>query len=741
MSLVVAAGALVPGTGVAAPEEDRPPNILLITTDDQHAADLEHMPITRRLIGDAGVTFTDAVSTYPWCCPARAVLATGLLNHNNGVLGNKPPFGGYAALKDGAFADETVPTWLNGTDHGYDYESAFIGKFLNGYAAGWQPGTPHPVPVGWDYFAAGMEGTGLYNFHAGEVNVLDRTAGTQTPTVEPTGKYRTYYNTEQVHARIEHAVGDPAEPGDDKPFFIWQSELAPHGACWPRKDRKGCDFGKPMWAAEDDGKFTDLPLRAKDDPSFDERVVADKPDYVRKSRRWGDERVAQATEFHRARIRSLQSVDRSVGETVRRLDELGQLDNTLIIFTSDNGFLLGEHRRWGKIVPYEPSVRVPLLMRGPGVPAGKVVDAPVSLVDIPATIADVARATPTLEQDGQPVALDGMSLLPVAAGGPGWGAMPIEAGDTTATEPDQWWYRGVRTRRYTYVEYERTGEAELYDRRRDPHQLVNVAYRPTHRATRRALAEKLDRLRDCSGRACRVVGGGDVPTPERDGTPIHPDELGSIGSATQVVTVTAPSWSSARGRLVAWRKVGRSWRVAGEPFPVRLGSNGLVRPRVVRHLRDTTPAGRYQPAAAMGLAPDPGTALPYRRLGRNGVWPFDPLHPTSYNVRQPYRPEKAWWRERLSIRWGATPRRYARVLVLDHNLPGLIYRSAYDERLAGIPADPRRGSLLLHTGSRAPRQGWVAMHPARMRWLQRWIDPAQRTTFVVGTPGYLRNRL
>jgi N-acetylglucosamine-6-sulfatase len=736
-----AAGPTATDPTAAESGDGRPPNIILITTDDQHVDDMKHMPITRRLIGDQGVTFTDAISSDPLCCPARAVLATGLLDHNNGVTTNVGQFGGYSALKNGGFADQTVPTWLKGTRDGYDYETAFIGKYLNGYGHDRPDDQPYEVPEGWDFFAGGLVGTGLYNYHAGIINVLDRTAGEEVATLEKPGTYRTYYNTGKVIQRIEHAAGGrPGSSGHDKPFFIWLSELAPHGSCWPRPER-GCQWGPPMWAPEDDGKFTKLPLRPAKDPSFAERVVADKPSHIQELHPWTRKRIKRARAFHRAQARSLQSVDRAVGEIVERLEELGQLDNTVIIFTSDNGHLNGEHRYLGKTLPYEPSLRIPLLMRGPGIPAGVEVHRTTALVDIPATIADLAGATPTLERDGKAVPLDGMSLVPVANGARGWSALPIHAGDPEATELDDWWYRGVRTRRYTYVEYEQTGEQELYDRRRDPYQLDNVAYRTTHRKTRKVLAAKLDRLRGCSGDDCRSVSGGGVPRPEPDVAPIHPDELASVGSAQQVVTVTAASWGSTRGTLVTWRKVGMTWRVVGEPVTVRLGAKGMSRPDG-RRFKSKVPAGAFAPAYGIGLDRDPGAKVRYRRLDDDDRWTFDPNMRETYNVLQPGRPLTARWAPRYSLRWAGSPRRYPHALVMRYNLPRGLYRSiGFGERVAREPADTTKGSLVFHAGRPTPGQGWVSMPPADVRRLVRWTDPAQSPTFVIGPERYLRNNL
>ena len=287
--------------------------------------------------------------------------------------------------------------------------------------------------------------------------------------------------------RVERAGvygGDGADSG--RPFFVFQSNLAPHAAC-PRGPGGGCRWSPPQPAAQDAHLYPDLPLRRH--PGYDERANADKPDFVARRTALTRREHTRMLSYHRDRARSLRAVDRNVRDTVRLLADVGELDNTLLLFTSDNGFLLGEHRLFAKTLAYEPSLGIPLLMRGPSVPAGVTVDEMVSLVDIPATVADAARATPLLE-------LDGRSLLPVAAGAPGYAAVGIEAGAVGGARPGEFFYHGVRTDRYTYVEYPRTGEAELYDRLLDPGQLDNAAYRPTHRATRAALRRLLARLRD-----------------------------------------------------------------------------------------------------------------------------------------------------------------------------------------------------------------------------------------------------
>ena len=183
---------------------------------------------------------------------------------------------------------------------------------------------------------------------------------------------------------------------------------------------------------------------------------------------------------------------------VRALADSGRLDNALVIFTSDNGYLLGEHRIGGKNVPYEPALQVPFLMRGPDLAAGTVSTQVAATVDIAPTIAAAARATPTLTTDGR-------NLLPVARGdASSWHTLLIQAGrEPKVVTSGDWFFRGVRTTRYTYVTYPGTRERELYDRLIDPHQLVNVATRPQYREVRAELARRLKILGPCKGAPCR----------------------------------------------------------------------------------------------------------------------------------------------------------------------------------------------------------------------------------------------
>jgi hypothetical protein len=200
---------------------------------------------------------------------------------------------------------------------------------------------------------------------------------------------------------------------------------------------------------------------------------------------------------YRQRLQSLLAVDQAVGRLIRLLRERHQLDRTVIMFTSDNGFLLGEHRvATGKDLPYEESIRVPMLVRGPGIPRGLRLTQLTANTDLAPTIVDLARARPDLQPDGR-------SLMPLLRD-PGleWGRdILLEHGPGEALVGPRL-YTGLRTPRYAYLEYS-TGERELYDLNADPDELANATARAEDKVVESELGRRLRELRDCAGAPCR----------------------------------------------------------------------------------------------------------------------------------------------------------------------------------------------------------------------------------------------
>jgi N-acetylglucosamine-6-sulfatase len=457
-----------------------PTNVVMITADDAAASDLRWMPKTRALIGRAGVTFTDSLAPHPLCCPARAMMMTGQFAQNNGVRTNGWPSGGYYKLDQ----TNTLPVWMKAAG----YETAMVGKYMNEYAMR----DPDEEPPGWDHWRAPAR-YGDYDYYNYRVNV-------DGVLHDLRGTYSSDYYTEESEQLIRQMSSD------DQPFFLWQSHVAPHTACPTLATADDC-WGYPTPSAQYAHSFDHVVPPQLRDPSYNERDVSDKPQKFAQAPPLDRSEKHHLTELFQRRIESLQSVDDAVARTIATLDEVGELDNTLVIFASDNGYLLGEHRTAGKNLGYEPSLRVPLLMRGPSVPAGVRSDETVGLVDLAPTIAAVGGADPGLRVDGR-------NLLPVASGEkPGWDTMLVQAGPRSK-DTSGWFFRGVRTDRYTYLEY-RSGEVELYDRRRDPSELRNVAGDPAYARTQAELRRRLQRLQDCAGAECRQRFGP-VPPPRAE---------------------------------------------------------------------------------------------------------------------------------------------------------------------------------------------------------------------------------
>jgi len=460
------------------------PNILLITTDDQTRADMKYLPLTRRLLGDAGVTFTNMLSPHPLCCPARAEILTGQFAQNNGVLTNAGVFGGFSALRK---KDNTIATWL----HDAGYETSLAGKFLNGFKPDARPGATEQtalgdrVQPGWDHWFSYAGDRAGYT----EFAMYDGTYPVQQHDND--GTYATTSITDDAVKQI-HAFSVTPQP-----FFMWTSYYAPHGVC--AGPGEGC-MDPPVPAPQDSALWTDVPNPAASKPSFNEPDVSDKPYAIRHLRKV-DPDLAQ--KLFTKRIQALASVDRGVAAQVAALDATGQLDNTLILFTSDNGFLLGEHRYLGKVFPYEEALRVPLLVRGPGLPAGVQRSANALTIDLAPTIVAAAHVAAGRVMDGHDLRpyIDDPDRRPTRT-------TLIQAGNVTTDPTDRkWTYRGVRTGRYTLARWtptkgDPTGFYELYDRVRDPFQLRNLAYRRDYFHVRSALMDRLKALVTCAGAEC-----------------------------------------------------------------------------------------------------------------------------------------------------------------------------------------------------------------------------------------------
>jgi len=473
-ALVAIAGTGAPAQGAQAVQKR--PNVIVLMSDDQTAVSQSVMTRTNELIGAKGATFTNNFTNWPLCCPSRSTFLTGQYAHNHQVLGNQPPFGGFDRLDTA----ETLPVWLQRRG----YYTAQIGKFLNGYED-----SSVGVPPGWSEWH-GTKRT--YTFYGeqlledGQINTYGSTNEDPDNPAEPASYSTDLYTDKAVQLINQRAPSS-------QPFFLYVAYLAPHSG-GPQSGR--CQ-GTAKPAVRHKGAFGSEPLPSP--PNFNEADVSDKPEGIATRPPLTDQQIANATRNYRCRLESLLAIDEGVERIVRTLQAAGELDDTLLIYTSDNGFFHGEHRvATGKNRVYEEAIRVPLEMRGPGVPKGVQVDDLAVNADLAPTILDAAGAQAGRVEDGE-------SLLPFAEHPERrhgrellieqFGSSPDEEGQAGIT------YAAVRTSQFKYVA-NGTGEIELYDLRNDPYEVANVAGDPAYAETQAALAARLEALRGCSGQSC-----------------------------------------------------------------------------------------------------------------------------------------------------------------------------------------------------------------------------------------------
>jgi N-acetylglucosamine-6-sulfatase len=463
------------------------PNIVFVLTDDLSTDLLPYMPNVRRL-QQRGTTFTNYFVTDSLCCPSRASILTGMYPHDTGIFRNTGPDGGFIAFHDFGLEQDTYATNLQGVG----YRTALMGKYLNQYAPGrirTVLGRPY-VPPGWTDWT--VAGNGYRGFGYG----LARTV-----RVVHHGFSARDYLTNVLARQGLDFMGQSVAEGS--PFMLNLWTFAPHSPAIP--------------APGDARRFPTL--TAPRDASFDEGDLSDKPAWLRDHRALTDAEIARIDETFRDRVRAVQAVDRMIGRLQRRLRALGVARNTYIVFSSDNGYHLGQHRLTpGKLTAYDPDVRVPLIVVGPGVPAGRTVDAMTENTDLCPTFAELAGAPAPPKADGHslvPLLRDDGSA-PAAAAAADWrDAVLIEHhgnvdlfGDPDAPpagsgNPPS--YEALRSRDTLYVEYA-DGERELYDLAADPFQLHNLADEvpPERLAT---LSSQLATMANCHGPAqCWAAG-------------------------------------------------------------------------------------------------------------------------------------------------------------------------------------------------------------------------------------------
>jgi arylsulfatase A-like enzyme len=435
------------------------PNIVFIVTDDQDVRGMELMPRTLRLLAQAGTTFSSAYVSSPICAPSRASILTGRYPHNTGVHSNGEPDGGFGVFYRGGAESNTIATRLR--DAGY--RTALIGKYINDYP---RQATGEYVPPGWDEWNATTSDAAYFDFLMNQNGSQHHFEGADA------------YSTDVIRDLALDFLKRMG--GAREPFFLYIATIAPHFPSHPAPRHRG--------------EFPEA--KAPRVPSFNEADVSDKPRWVSDLPPLGEAQIRQIDKLYRNRLQSMLAVDELVESLVGTLQATGELDNTYIFFTSDNGFQQGEHRfQKGKGLSYEESIHVPLIVRGPKVPAGQVLGHLVSNVDLYPTWLQLAGAPEDKGVDGRSMA----SLLSMTAPAPeAWRqSLYSEFLENNNEELPRFW--ALRTERWSYAEYD-GAEAELYDMRSDPYQLENLASRGGEALS--SLKQRLAAMKVCAAN-CR----------------------------------------------------------------------------------------------------------------------------------------------------------------------------------------------------------------------------------------------
>jgi N-acetylglucosamine-6-sulfatase len=456
--VLVLAAALAATTGApaAAQESSTKLNFVYILADDMRKDDLAYMPKTRNLLGSQGLTFENAYVSLGTCCPSRASVLTGMYTHNHEVWHNtNGPNGGSEGFRTQGHERDNMATRMRAAG----YRTGLFGKYLNGYHGS-------RVPDGWsDWFA---KSKGFYlNWYANDNGVTRHY-----------GRDKSDYQTDVLSRQTLQFIDQSVKTG--KPFMAYVAPSAPHGPATPAPRHRDAFNGE----------------KAPRLPSFNEADVSDKPSFAQRPPLSAADKAA-IHERHENRAETLQALDDLVRAVVNKLDAEGLLRNTYVVFTSDNGWHHGEHRiPSGKWQPYEESIHVPLLIRGPGVTPGRTTKKVALNIDVFPTFADLGGVD-------TPSYVDGRSLRPVLKGtATSWRtAFLLER--RFPSDPARSFF-GVRTTEpRKYVEYE-GGERELYNLSADPYERKN-AYNGTPPANLKA---RLDALKVCAGDACRTAENG-----------------------------------------------------------------------------------------------------------------------------------------------------------------------------------------------------------------------------------------
>jgi N-acetylglucosamine-6-sulfatase len=440
---------------------DRRPNIVFILTDDLAWNLVPYMPRVQAM-QTAGATFSNYFVTDSLCCPSRSSIFTGRYPHDTGVFRNTGKDGGYLVFRDRGLENATFATLLSSVG----YRTAMLGKYLNGYL----PAAHRPAP-GWTTWAVAGNGYPEFNYNLN-----------QDGRVVHYGSTPEDYLTDVLSGVAVRFI----KQAGDAPFLIEVATFAPHA---------------PYTPAPRDADA--LPgLRAPRTPAFNAAPGTDTPKWLLNHPELSASDMAMIDRDFRKRAQSVLAVDRMIGALQAAVAAIGQDGNTYFVFSSDNGYHMGEHRLMpGKMTAFDEDIHVPLIITGPGVPAGVVLDEIADNVDLCPTFAELGGAAVTANVDGH-------SLVPLLRGQPvpQWRSValvehrgplndPTDPDAPAARSGNPTTYEAIRALTSVYVEYA-DGEREYHDLLTDPHELRNT-YSSLVSAQKEALHATLEAVKDC----------------------------------------------------------------------------------------------------------------------------------------------------------------------------------------------------------------------------------------------------
>jgi N-acetylglucosamine-6-sulfatase len=484
------------------------PNVVLVQLDDARLDDIsaQTMPFTWKLLAHGGTSFRDYYVTTPVCCPSRTSLLTGRYAHNHRVLTNSPHLagggGGFPAFERHVHGDYLAP-WLQAAG----YRTIHIGKFLNFYGRG----NPRVVPPGWSGWATLLDNPSESRYYDYRLNI-DGQVSRPIVRRKRSGGRRCLQTTSCTYVtdRLTLIAQRELRRNRSRPIYLQLDEIAPHGDLIPpdgpavkRSDRRRLQITKRPGGT-----------------AFNETDVSDKPRFLRSQPPLNRQEIQHVRRAERLRRLSLGAVDRGLRRIASQLSRQGRLQNTYILLTSDNGLLLGEHRfRTAKFLAYEPVTHMPLLIRGPGIPRGRLITGPAANIDLAPTI---------LRLLGGPLdhRFDGISLASALRGGrlPRRRALLLEAyppgrprkayvpKPKISNKAPSRRYSGILLGHWKLIDYGQAGR-ELYDLRSDPNETRSLARNPRYRNLVRALELRLGRLRACRGTSCSRPFRSSLPSP------------------------------------------------------------------------------------------------------------------------------------------------------------------------------------------------------------------------------------